>query len=284
NQRAGPGHERPAALGHPRTCRRGERRVHHAGGGETAFQMSAQRRIVVHVTAGVSAITIAWMLGSRRGFPAEVKPPHAPWMVMVGASMLWVGWFGFNAGSALASGADAGMAMLVTHLSAATASLTWTAIEWLRFGRPSLVGLVTGTIAGLATVTPASGYIGPIGGVILGLASGFVCYWGVVFIKRVVKIDDALDVLAVHGFGGALGTILTALLAADFMTGVGLSRSVPEQFWVQIVSVVSAAVWAIVATVILVKITQALVGLRVSEEAELAGLDQSSHGESGYNP
>ncbi|MEX1181241.1 MAG: ammonium transporter [Cucumibacter sp.] len=240
--------------------------------------------IVVHVTAGVSAITIAWMLGSRRGFPAEVKPPHAPWMVMVGASMLWVGWFGFNAGSALASGADAGMAMLVTHLSAATASLTWTAIEWLRFGRPSLVGLVTGTIAGLATVTPASGYIGPIGGVILGLASGFVCYWGVVFIKRVVKIDDALDVLAVHGFGGALGTILTALLAADFMTGVGLSRSVPEQFWVQIVSVVSAAVWAIVATVILVKITQALVGLRVSEEAELAGLDQSSHGESGYNP
>jgi len=240
--------------------------------------------IVVHVTAGVSAIVIAWMLGARRGFPSEIKPPHAPWMVMVGASMLWVGWFGFNAGSALAAGADAGMAMLVTHLSAATASLTWMAIEWIRFRRPSLVGLVTGTIAGLATVTPASGYIGPIGGITLGLASGFVCYWGVVLVKRLIRVDDALDVLAVHGFGGALGTLLTALLAADFMTGIGLARSVGEQFWVQAVGVVSVAIWSALATFVLVKITQILVGLRVADEHELVGLDQSQHGESGYNP
>ena len=240
--------------------------------------------IVVHVTAGVSAIVIAWMLGARRGFPSEIKPPHAPWMVMVGASMLWVGWFGFNAGSALAAGADAGMAMLVTHLSAATASLTWMAIEWIRFRRPSMVGLVTGTIAGLATVTPASGYIGPIGGIMLGLASGFVCYWGVVLVKRLIRVDDALDVLAVHGFGGALGTLLTALLAADFMTGIGLARSVGEQFWVQAVGVVSVAIWSALATFVLVKITQVLVGLRVADEHELVGLDQSQHGESGYNP
>ena len=240
--------------------------------------------IVVHVTAGVSAIVIAWMLGARRGFPSEIKPPHAPWMVMVGASMLWVGWFGFNAGSALAAGADAGMAMLVTHLSAATASLTWMAIEWIRFRRPSLVGLVTGTIAGLATVTPASGYIGPIGGITLGLASGFVCYWGVVLVKRLIRVDDALDVLAVHGFGGALGTLLTALLAADFMTGIGLARSVGEQFGVQAVGVVSVAIWSALATFVLVKITQILVGLRVADEHELVGLDQSQHGESGYNP
>jgi Amt family ammonium transporter len=240
--------------------------------------------IVVHVTAGVSAVVIAWMLGTRRGFPSDIRPPHAPWMVMVGASMLWVGWFGFNAGSALAAGSDAGMAMLVTHLSAATASLTWMAIEWMRFGRPSMVGLVTGTIAGLATVTPASGYIGPIGGIILGFAAGVVCYWGVVFIKRVLRIDDALDVLAVHGFGGALGTLLTALFAADFMTGIGLSRSVGEQFWVQLVGVVSVALWSALATFVIVKLTQMLVGLRVTDEHELVGLDQSQHGESGYNP
>jgi Amt family ammonium transporter len=147
-----------------------------------------------------------------------------------------------------------------------------------------MVGLVTGTIAGLATVTPASGYIGPIGGIILGFAAGVVCYWGVVFIKRVLRIDDALDVLAVHGFGGALGTLLTALFAADFMTGIGLSRSVGEQFWVQLVGVVSVALWSALATFVIVKLTQMLVGLRVTDEHELVGLDQSQHGESGYNP
>ncbi|HUV33040.1 MAG TPA: ammonium transporter, partial [Devosiaceae bacterium] len=239
--------------------------------------------IVVHVTAGVSAVTIAVMLGGRRGFPAQISPPHAPWMVMVGASMLWVGWFGFNAGSALASGADAGMAMLVTHLSAATASLTWLTIEWVRYGRPSLVGLVTGTIAGLATVTPASGFIGPVGGVALGLAGGVVCYFGVELVKRRLKIDDALDVLAVHGFGGATGTVLTAVFAVPALAGVGLDRGMAEQLGIQVAGVAATAVWSLVATVVLVAVTRRLVGLRVTEEHELVGLDQAAHGETGYN-
>ena len=157
------------------------------------------------------------------------------------------------------------------------------AIEWIRYGRPSLVGLVTGTIAGLATVTPASGFIGPIGGVILGLAGGIVCYLGVDLIKRVFKIDDSLDVLAVHGFGGATGTILTAILAIPMFAGVGLSVSVSEQLLVQIIGIVAVAVWSGIASFVLIKITQALVGLRVTEDDELEGLDQTSHGESGYN-
>jgi Amt family ammonium transporter len=238
--------------------------------------------IVVHITAGVSALTIAWVLGSRRGFPADVSPPHAPWMVMVGASMLWVGWFGFNAGSALAAGTDAGMAMLVTHLSAATASLVWLTIEWVRYGKPSLVGLVTGTIAGLATVTPASGYIGPIGGVLLGLVGGVVCYYGVALVKHTIKVDDSLDVLAVHGFGGATGTVLTAVLAIPFFAGVGLDNGVGAQLGVQIAGVLAAVVWTAVATYVIVKISQAVVGLRVSEDEELVGLDQAAHGEAGY--
>jgi Amt family ammonium transporter len=203
-------------------------------------------------------------------------------MVMVGASMLWVGWFGFNAGSALAAGTDAGMAMLVTHLSAATASLVWLTIEWVRYGKPSLVGLVTGTIAGLATVTPASGYIGPIGGVLLGLVGGVVCYYGVALVKHTIKVDDSLDVLAVHGFGGATGTVLTAVLAIPFFAGVGLDNGVGAQLGVQIAGVLAAVVWTAVATYVIVKISQAVVGLRVSEDEELVGLDQAAHGEAGY--
>ena len=241
--------------------------------------------IVVHVTAGASAALIAWMLGSRRGFPESVHPPHAPWMVMVGASMLWVGWFGFNAGSALASGADAGMAMLVTHLSAATASLVWLGIEWKRFGKPSVVGIVTGTIAGLATITPASGFVGPLGGVMLGLAGGFLCYFAVDIVKRKFLIDDSLDVLAVHGIGGATGTILTAFLASTAFGGVGFGegQSAGGQFVVQVVGVVSVLVWSLIATFVIVKITQALVGLRISEDDEVQGLDLTAHGETGYN-
>ena len=238
--------------------------------------------IVVHVTAGTSALVVAWMLGHRRGFPHGINPPHAPWMVMVGAAMLWVGWFGFNAGSAIAAGSDAGMAMLTTHLSAATASLVWLAIEWKRFGKPSMVGLVTGTVAGLATVTPASGFVGPIGGVLLGLAGGLVCYVMVNVVKHVMKVDDSLDVLAVHGCGGALGTLGTALLAVPALGGVGYHASVAGQFGVQLLGVVSVALWSALATAVLIRVTQALVGLRVSADEEMTGLDQASHGESGY--
>ena len=241
--------------------------------------------IVVHATAGVSALVVAVMLGQRRGFPRHIQPPHAPWMVMVGASMLWVGWFGFNAGSALSAGADAAMAMLVTHISAATASLVWLVIEWQRFGKPSLVGIVTGTIAGLATVTPASGFIGPMGGFILGLAGGIACYVGVDIIRNRLKIDDSLDVMAVHGVGGIVGTLLVAFLALPVFAGVGLSEGVSAagQFGVQLIGVFAACIWSAVASFVIVKIAQATTGLRVSEEDEVEGLDFTAHGETGYN-
>ena len=240
--------------------------------------------IVVHVTAGVSALVIAIMLGHRKGFPAHIQPPHAPWMVMVGASMLWVGWFGFNAGSALAADASAGMAMLVTHMSAATASLVWMAIEWKRFGKPSLVGIVTGTIAGLATITPASGYVGPMAAIIIGLVGGIVTYLAVGLIRNRFTVDDSLDVLAVHGVGGALGTLLVAFLAG-LPGGTGLAKGVSQlsQFAVQGTGVLATAVYSIIATVVIVKICQFTVGLRVDEQAEIEGLDYTSHGETGYN-
>ena len=258
------------------------------GGGWLASQwgvMDFAGGIVVHVTAGVSAAVIAYVLGSRRGFPDSVHPPHAPWMVMVGASMLWVGWFGFNAGSALAAGNDAGMAMLVTHLSAATASLVWMVIEWMKFGKPSVVGIVTGTIAGLATITPASGYVGPMGGMILGLVGGLVCYFAVDIVKRRFKIDDSLDVLAVHGVGGATGTLLTAFLATTAFGGAGLADGVSagSQFIAQLVGVVAVLIWSVIATFVIVKIAEVIVGLRVDEDAEMEGLDTSAHGETGYN-
>ena len=241
--------------------------------------------IVVHMTAGVSALVIAWQLGPRPGYPDQVRPPHAPWLVMVGASMLWVGWFGFNAGSALAAGEGAGMAMLVTHLSAAVASLVWMVIEWLRFGKPSVVGLVTGTIAGLATITPASGYVGPAGGVCLGLAGGVLCYLSVDIVKKRFRIDDSLDVLAVHGVGGATGTLLAAFFATAALGGIGLAEGVTVlgQFGVQLIGAVATLVWSAVASFVLIKITQAVCGLRVSEEAAIEGLDFNTHGERGYN-
>jgi ammonium transporter, Amt family len=240
--------------------------------------------IVVHVTAGVSALVIAAMLGARDGFPTHIRPPHAPWMVMVGASLLWVGWFGFNAGSALGAGADAGMAMLVTHLSAAVASLVWLVIETVKFGKPSLVGFVTGTIAGLATVTPASGFVGPAGGILLGLAGGVVCYFAVDLIKRHFKIDDSLDVLAVHGVGGATGTLLVAFLAAlPGGTGVNLEAGAVSQFLVQFTGVGVVALWSALATFVIVKVIAMTSGLRVTREDEIEGLDFTAHGEKAYN-
>jgi len=240
--------------------------------------------IVVHVTAGVSALVIAKMLGPRDGFPDHVHPPHAPWMVMIGAAMLWVGWFGFNAGSALSAGSNAGMAMLVTHISAATATLVWMGIEWKKYGKPSLVGAVTGTIAGLATITPASGYVGPLAALIIGTAAGFVCFLMVEVVKGRWKIDDSLDVLAVHGVGGALGTLLVALLAGlPGGTGVSEGNTVISQFGVQLLGVVVTGLFSAVATWILVRATQAMVGLRVSREEEIEGLDYTTHGETGYN-
>jgi Amt family ammonium transporter len=241
--------------------------------------------LVVHLTAGVSALVVVTLLGSRSGFPKDVKPPHAPWMTMAGASMLWVGWFGFNAGSALASGGSAGMAMLVTHISAATASLVWMVIEWRKFGKPSLIGIVTGTIAGLATITPASGFVGPIGGLIIGFVGGSVCYVLVGVIKQTLKLDDSLDVFAVHGAGGLTGVLLTAFFVQSSLGGAGLpeGQSAIGQLGVQCVGVLATGIWSLVGSYVILKILQSTMGLRVSDDEEAQGLDISAHGESGYS-
>ena len=240
--------------------------------------------LVVHTTAGISALVLAFLLGTRKGFPTELRPPHNPGLSMIGAAMLWVGWFGFNAGSALAADTSAGMAMLVTHISAATASLTWMVIEWVKFGKPSLVGIITGMVAGLATITPASGFVGPLGGLCIGLAAGSICYWAVGLVKSRWKIDDSLDVFAVHGVGGMLGTMMTAVFAIPFLGGGGLAEGigVGGQLVTQGTGVVATLVWSVVATFVIVKVTMAVVGFRVSDDDITQGLDVSAHGESGY--
>ena len=240
--------------------------------------------LVVHTTAGISALVIAKALGSRNGFPKSVKPPHSPVIAMIGAALLWVGWFGFNAGSALAANENAAMAMLVTHISAAAATITWMLIDWYKNGKPGLVGMITGMVAGLATVTPASGFIGPLGGLILGVSSGVVCYWFVGYVKTSLNIDDSLDVFAVHGVGGILGTLLCGLLATGFFGGMGLESNVWDQTKVQIIGVVSIALYTFIVTSIIVMVTHKVVGLRVSEQEENRdGLDLGSHGESSYH-
>ena len=242
--------------------------------------------IVVHATAGASALTIAAMLGKRQGFPKSLRPPHSPGLVMIGAAMLWVGWFGFNAGSAAAANGSAGMAMLVTHISAATASLVWMFVEWKQTGKPGLVGIVTGMVAGLATITPASGNVGPMGAIIIGATAGIVCYFACGIIKEKLNIDDSLDVAAVHGVGGILGTLMVAFLGVEgTFGGQGINLDTAgDQFIVQAKGCLAAIALSVVATYIIVKITSVLTGgIRVSEEDETMGLDQSSHGENGYN-
>ena len=242
--------------------------------------------IVVHATAGASALTIAAMLGKRQGFPKSLRPPHSPGLVMIGAAMLWVGWFGFNAGSAAAANGSAGMAMLVTHISAATASLVWMFVEWKQTGKPGLVGIVTGMVAGLATITPASGNVGPMGAIIIGATAGIVCYFACGIIKEKLNIDDSLDVAAVHGIGGILGTLMVAFLGVEgTLGGQGINlNTAGEQFSIQAKGCLAAVVLSVVATYVIVKITSALTGgIRVSEEDETKGLDQASHGENGYS-
>ncbi len=241
--------------------------------------------IVVHITAGTAALVCALVVGKRRGFPISFHPPHSPVLTMIGASMLWIGWFGFNGGSALSAGNSAGMALLVTHIAAATASLVWMFIEWFRFGRPSLVGIVTGMVAGLASVTPASGFIGVPGGLILGLAGGVACYVAVDLIRVRLKIDDSLDVFAVHGFGGILDSLLVAYLALPAFGGLGLADGVTNgsQFMVQSVSVAITVLWTAIASFVILKVIGAVIGLRVDQQNEIEGLDLSQHGERGYH-
>jgi len=241
--------------------------------------------IVVHATAGTAALVCALVVGKRRNFPNSVQPPHSPVLTMIGASMLWIGWFGFNGGSALGAGNSAGMALLVTHIAAATASLVWMFIEWFRFGRPSLVGIVTGMVAGLATVTPASGFVGVPGGLILGLAGGVACYVAVDLIRVRLKIDDSLDVFAVHGVGGILGSLLVAYLALPAFGGLGLADGVTagSQFMVQLASVAITVLWTGIASYVILKVIGAVIGLRVDQQDEIEGLDLSQHGERGYH-
>lgn len=241
--------------------------------------------LVVHLTAGISALVLAIVIGPRAGFPNDVKPPHAPWMTMAGACMLWVGWFGFNAGSALKAGGDAGMAMTVTHISAATAALIWLVIESVKYGKPSMIGIVTGAVAGLATITPASGFVGPAGALVIGLAGGTICYAMVGLVKRRFLIDDSLDVFAVHGVGGGIGVLLTAIFADAALGGIGLAdgRTIGGQLAIQIAGLIAVLLWSLVLSVVIAKAVQAFAGLRVSSDTEEQGLDLRIHGERGYN-
>ncbi|MGB5439865.1 MAG: ammonium transporter [Gammaproteobacteria bacterium] len=239
---------------------------------------------VVHINAGIAAIVAAIVLGNRKGFGEVSMAPHNMTMTVAGAAMLWVGWFGFNAGSALAANGDAGMAMLVTHIGAASGSLAWMFMEWVRHGKPSVLGIVTGMVAGLGTITPASGYVGPLGALIIGLTAGVVCYIATAFIKRTLKIDDSLDVFPVHGVGGVLGTMLAGVFVG-ILGGVGLAEGVTmaDQVWVQFIGVAATIVYCGILTWVILKVVDVIVGLRVSSDEETEGLDIVLHDETGYN-
>ena len=238
---------------------------------------------VVHITAGVAALVAALVLGSRSGFPTTAMPPHNLPMTVTGACMLWVGWFGFNAGSALAADGAAGMAMLVTHIGASLGSLTWMTCEWVRYGKPSVLGIVTGMVAGLATITPASGFVGPLGALVIGIAGGLGCFLATQFIKRKLKIDDSLDVFPVHAVGGIIGLLLTAFFSSAGLGGLGLDMGMGAQFGVQVVGIAATFVWCAAVSYGLLKAINAIVPLRVSGDEETEGLDIVLHEERGYN-
>jgi len=240
--------------------------------------------LVVHATAGISSLVAVAMLGPRDGFPKELHPPHNPGMTMMGAGMLWVGWYGFNAGSALAADAAAGSALVATHLSAATGGLVWGMIEKLKFKRASMIGVVTGVVAGLATVTPASGFVGPVSGVILGAAGSLVCFHCVDVVKHRFRLDDSLDVFAVHGVGGLLGTLLVAVLASSGLGGAGYGEGMDagRQLGVQLLGALAVCAWSGLASAAILMLCKITVGLRATPEAIEDGLDLSSHGERAY--
>jgi len=239
---------------------------------------------VVHITAGVAALVAAMVLGNRSGFQTTAMMPHNMTMTVTGAGMLWVGWFGFNGGSALAANGDAGMAMLVTHVSAACGAMTWAAMEWMKYGKPSALGTVTGMVAGLGTITPASGFVGPMGALIIGISAGIVCFYATAFIKQKLKIDDSLDVFPVHGVGGIMGTILAGVFVSAGLGGIGYAEgmNMGSQLGVQLTGVIATIIFTAVATFVILKIVDALLGLRVTEEQETEGLDINQHDERGY--
>jgi Amt family ammonium transporter len=240
---------------------------------------------VVHMTAGIGAVVAAMVLGNRNGFPSTAMPPHNLALTVAGAGMLWVGWFGFNAGSAVAANGDAGMAMLVTHISAATGSLAWMVMEWLRYGKPSVLGIVTGMVAGLGTITPASGFVGPLGALVIGLLAGVICFLATNYLKRTLKIDDSLDVFPVHGVGGMLGITMSGIFVSAGLGGAGFAEGMGtgSQVGVQLIGVVAVLAWTVVVTFVVLKVVDAITGLRVTAEEETEGLDISQHEERAYN-
>ncbi len=239
---------------------------------------------VVHITAGVGAIVAAMVMGNRNGFPETAMMPHNMTMSVTGAGMLWVGWFGFNGGSAVAANGDAGMAILVTHISAACGAFTWAVMEWIRHGKASALGTVTGMVAGLGTITPASGFVGPMGALVIGISAGVICFIATGFIKRSLKIDDSLDVFPVHGVGGMLGTFMAGIFAASALGGAGYAEgmNMGSQVSVQLVGIVATVVWTAIITFVILKVVDAILGLRVTDEQETEGLDITQHDERGY--
>ena len=265
---------------------------HWVWGGGWLYQMGLQDfagGTVVHITAAVAALVAALMMGPRKGFGTTAMPPHNLAMTVTGAGMLWVGWFGFNAGSAVAADQSAAMAMLVTHLSAACGSLAWMTMEWLRHGKPSVLGIVTGMVAGLGTITPASGSVGPAAAVVIGLTAGVVCYFATITLKNRLKIDDSLDVFPVHGVGGILGTLMAGIFCSPnlgIFSGNGFSEginSIGGQLAVQATGVGATFLYTLVVSWILFKVVDALVGLRVDSDEETIGLDLVLHDERGYD-
>ncbi|HEX7026051.1 MAG TPA: ammonium transporter, partial [Gammaproteobacteria bacterium] len=237
---------------------------------------------VVHINAGIAGLVAALVLGKRRGYPTTAMPPHNLTYTLVGASLLWVGWFGFNAGSAVSAGSSAGMAMLVTQIATAAAALGWMFSEWISHGKPSVLGIASGAVAGLVAITPASGFVGPVGSLLLGLIAGVLCFLASTKLKRALGYDDSLDVFGVHAVGGIVGAVLTGVFATS-MDGLRTDLAMGSQLWIQTKSVLITIVFVAIASYVLLKIVDLIIGLRVSEEQETEGLDLALHDERGYN-
>ena len=240
---------------------------------------------VVHINAAVAGLVASIMVGKRKGFPRRAMMPHNLTLTLIGAGLLWVGWFGFNAGSQLAADATAGMAMAVTQIASAAAALTWMFIEWIKHGKPSVLGIASGAIGGLVAITPASGFVGPMGAIAIGVSSGIGCYWGATYLKHKFKYDDSLDVFGVHGIGGIIGAILTGVFVSSKLGGAGLAEGVGmmSQVWSQFLTVIITILWSGILSYVILKLIDLKLGLRVDHEHEIEGLDISSHDERGYN-
>ena len=239
--------------------------------------------IVVHITAGAAALVAAILVGKRAGYPNQPMPPHNMTMNLVGTAMLWVGWFGFNGGSALAANGQAAMAVVVTQISPSVAALTWIFLDWIKNGKPSALGFATGAIAGLAAITPASGTVGPLGAFAIGLCSGLVAYWAATWLKRTCGYDDALDVVGVHGFGGLVGVLLVSFFASTSLGGTVEGLNMGKQLGIQAFAAVGAAVYTLIVSFVILKVIDLAIGLRVDEDTETSGLDLNEHGEAGYD-